>query len=369
MRRAALAVWLLSMSCSCAQRPQPSAASDTGAKPERSASNVPAPLAQPQQPRVESAAAKPAVPGFRVVEAAGLSENVRIAGLGQRLGTAAGSAAIDLPNAARVRLEPSTRIVVLEFEPSTFVLVTGSVFVELLPEGNQPGRAALRLVTALGTLIVSNTAEVWAAQRGWPDANKSEATAGVAVQAQLLLLRGVGELAHVAAGGGVQSQPVVAGQTLPARNSQHGSPANLTLQDARRASAEFMRRRGTPVRLALATERLDRALEDRVAEQRSGAAIMERMARLVAQRTSVAARADAGANTSSGAELRAAQRELASHAQQKHLLRQRSLLIAEQSVLAQLAACAVRVDAGLDCPELSAWTVRYAAALAEGQAR
>jgi hypothetical protein len=356
--------------CSLSPRQKSRRGSDAGVHAVAAANVVVAPVAPPVA-QLQPAAAPPpsaaSVPLFRLAHAQASGEGSKLVGLGESLATQAEtSIALDLPNGARVRLEPDTHIVVLEFEPSTLVLVSGAVFVELLPQGNQPGRSELRLVTALGTLIVSNTAEVWAAQRLWPATKRARASPPALAQAQLMVLRGVAELVRVDAAGLLHAEPLGAGETRPNAQPAKQPTTNFTLEDARRRSAEFVRQRRNPISMEVESGVLTRALAASAAQQRVGAELTDRMARLVAARAggSVGPDAGAAARASDAEQVRAIMRELAGHAQQKHLLHQALLLAAEQYASAQLAACATLDSLRPQCPALATWNDSFSAALA-----
>jgi hypothetical protein len=361
------------LACSDARRAQPSKA-DAGARLTPAPSSSQAPVRAPphSQEAVRAQpppAAAPAVEPFRIVERKGIQSSSSIAALGQRLFTGPdGGVVLDLPNGARVHLEPSSRLYVLELEPCALLLISGSVFIELLPQGNQVGRADLRLVTALGSLIVTNTAEVWISQRNWRQV--TGATGSVSSQTYLTLLRGIAELARLDSGGELQTEPLTAGQGLATAVLPKARRPLTTVDEARTASVEFMAQRRDPVRLRPQAGRLERALAAVAQEQDVGTVLLSRMA---AQRQSAVARvpvlsADAavlGESTRIGtlAEVRAYQRQLATHAQQKHQLRQVLLLAAEESLLALLAACEAPEAPELVCPGLSDWQTRFAARL------
>ena len=314
-------------------------------------------------------------PRFRMVSQMGALDSQRVVGLGQRFSAGPdASVVVDLLNGARVHLEPSSQLYLLEFEPSALLLVAGSVFVELLPEGNQPGRTSLRLITALGSVLVSNTAELWVSQRNWP---VSPATAPAAAsQTYLVMLRGVAELVRFTADGSVQVEALAAGQTLPAALASRSPPAAATLDATRTAAHEFMRKRRNPALVRSSDGRFERAFAAFEQERAVGAALLARITPASAQATGVArvpdlvgdaaARREPGAASAligSAAQVRAYQRQLASHAQRKHELRAALLLAAEQSLFALLAVCDLAPAPGSACPAWSSWQARYAAQL------
>jgi hypothetical protein len=342
---------------------------DTGAQAMRSSSAVAMPPASPPAPP-PPAATPPVAPLFRSVEQQGKPDSQRIAGLGHAFSTdVQARVVVDLPNGTRVHVEPSSRVYVLELEPSALLLVAGSVFCELLPAGNLPGRTGLRVITALGTVLVTNTAELWVAQRNWPKASQARDSDALASQDYLVLLRGVAELARFTAEGALQSEPLLAGQTLPTGVLGKLRPAAATIDAARAASVEFMRKRRSPALLSGADGRLDTALLAFEQERKLGAALLSRiapqpangMARIPALSGDAAAQAaSARARIGTGAEVRTYQRELASHAQRKHGLRAVVLLAAEQSMFVALAACDAGAVARAACPGWSEWQTRYA---------
>jgi hypothetical protein len=360
MRAASLLFACMLLACSDARRAKSSKAADAAhsmAAPSSSREVVSVPPPAP-------AAAPPAQP-FRIVERKGVQGSSSIAALGERLFTGPdGGVVIDLPNGARVHMEPSSRLYVLLFEPCAVLLVSGSVFIELLPQGNRFGRDGLRLITALGTLIVSNTAEAWISQRNW------QKGAEAASQTYVTLLRGVAELAHLDSDGALSTEPLVAGQRLATGALPKAGRTLATLAEARAASAEFMAQRRDPLRLSVQAGRLERVLAAVAQENSVGSVLLSRMA---AQRQNAIARvpvlsADAavpGESTRIGtlAEVRAYQRELATHAQRKHELRQLLLLAAEHSLLALLATCDAPEAPLLVCPGLSDWQTRFSAGL------
>ena len=367
MKAAALSVCLL-FSCNAGARPQPSAASEQrpaaaavdSLRAERPSQPAPKGLqAAPSSARVERAAR----PRYRSPSADALRVELTVPGLGQWLSAQPDrEAAIDLPNAARVHLAPGTSLVVLDFEPSAFALVTGAVFVEMLPQGEQQGRTPLRVVSALGTVIAANSAEVWLSQARWQKPGAANDSGVEPMRAALILLRGSAELAQRGPDGSTVSQILGAGRVLPGEKPRDHALVPPTLDAARRIGAEILRRQRTALRVAGPVDELEHALAASAEQRRQGAALLSG---LLAQRANAQG---APASHADVAAVRRAQRELAVHAQRRHTLRQQVQLAAERNVLTELLACD---DLGSSvpnaCPALGVWAERYARRV-QGQA-
>jgi hypothetical protein len=305
---------------------------------------------------------------LRIVEQTGMHADAPIEGLGRVLSTGRdGHITLDLPNGARVQLEENSRACVLELEPSAFLLFSGSAQVELLPQGNPAGQRALRLIGSQASLSVPNVAELFMAERVWL---APPARATLALQSYLAILRGSAELQRFGADDALHAESVVAGQEL-ASGSGPKPPQAKTLADARRSSAELLRRKRDALGWPDVDARLERALSQVAEERQHGT---ELIARLFPHGSApalqpVAARAGADAAAASGllpgphqavqSEVRAYQRSLAGHAQRRLQRRQTLLLAAEQSLFGALAACASHNTQEADCEALSAWRTRF----------
>jgi hypothetical protein len=309
---------------------------------------------------------------LRIVEQTGAHADAPIEGLGRVLSTGRdGHITLDLPNGARVQLEENSRACVLELEPSAFLLFSGSAQVELLPQGNPAGLRALRLIGSQASLSVPNVAELFMAERVWL---APPARATLALQSYLAILRGSAELSRFGADDALHAESVVAGQELVS-GSGPKPPQAKTLADARRSSAELLRRKRDALRWPDVDARLERALAQVAEERQHGTELIARLfphgsapaLQPVAARAgadAAAARADAsgllaGPHQAVESEVRAYQRSLAGHAQRRLQGRQTLLLAAEQSLFGAFAACASHNTQEADCEALSAWRTRF----------
>jgi hypothetical protein len=355
------------LACGPAHAPPPAGylAGDSAPQPQRAPSPKPPAVVEPPPPTA-AVAARPAL--LRIVEQTGMHADAPIEGLGRVLSTGRdGHITLDLPNGARVQLEENSRACVLELEPSAFLLFSGSAQVELLPQGNPAGQRALRLIGSQASLSVPNVAELFMAERVWL---APPARATLALQSYLAILRGSAELQRFGADDALHAESVVAGQEL-ASGSGPKPPQAKTLADARRSSAELLRRKRDALGWPDVDARLERALSQVAEERQHGT---ELIARLFPHGSApalqpVAARAGADAAAASGllpgphqavqSEVRAYQRSLAGHAQRRLQRRQTLLLAAEQSLFGALAACASHNTQEADCEALSAWRTRF----------
>jgi hypothetical protein len=353
-------------------------AGDSAPQPE-SAPPSPAPPVVAEPPPPPPSAAAPRAALLRLVEQTGTHADAPIEGLGRVLSTGRdGHITLDLPNGARVQLDANSRACVLELEPSALLLFSGSAQVELLPQGNPAGLTALRLISSQGSLSVPNVAELFMAERVW---SAPPARTTLALQSYLGILRGSAEWQRFGADDALHAETVVAGQELASGNGPK-PPQAKTLADARRSSAELLRRKSAALRWPDVDARLERALSQVAEERQHGTELIARLfphanAPAAPTLAPVAARAGslppsdaAGARADSAglvagpqravvSEVRAYQRSLAVHAQRRHQLRQTLLLAAEQSLFGALAACASHNTQEADCEALSAWRTRY----------
>jgi hypothetical protein len=201
-----------------------------------------APTADSAAPPMAAAPAKPTTPAargpaYRVAKRSG-GVQVERAPLGVRLDVPADSElSLDLVNGARVELEAGSRGWLLEAEPATVVLVSGSLFAQLPPQGSAAGRPALRVVTAGYAVSIAVNAEVWLAR---PAANSGR---GAARPQYLAVLAGVADLEHLAAdpASPIANQQLLAGQAfsgpVPANAISPKGPR--TLEQARAAYAQL----------------------------------------------------------------------------------------------------------------------------------
>ena len=230
------------------------------------------PPAAPSAPPPTAAAPRAAL--LRLVEQTGARADAALDGLGRVLSTGRdGHHPLDLPNGARVQLEANSRACVLELEPAALLLFSGSAQVELLPQGNPAGLTALRLIGSQGSLSVPNVAELFMAEHAWL---APPARGPLATQSYLAILRGSAELQRFAADAALHAETVVAGQELTSGIGPK-PPQAKTLADARRTSAELLRRKRDPLRLLEVDARLDRALSQVAEERQHGTQLIARL--------------------------------------------------------------------------------------------
>jgi hypothetical protein len=368
---------LLSLSILACGRTYTPPAAGAGAPAPQSAPSPKPPVVAAPPPPAAADVARPAL--LRLVEQTGTHADAPLEGLGRVLSTGRdGHVTFDLPNGARVQLEANSRACVLELEPSALLLFSGNAQVELLPQGNPAGLTALRLIGSQASLSVPNVAEVFMAERVW---SAPPAHATLALQSYLAILRGSAELQRFGADDALHQESMVAGQELVS-GSGPKPPQAKTLADARRSSAELLRRKRDALRWPDVDARLERALAQVAEERQHGTELIARLfphgsAQAVPVLQPVAARAGplpqadaAGARADSSgllagphqavvSEVRAYQRSLAGHAQRRLQRSQTLLRAAEQSLFGALAACASHNTQEADCAALSAWRTRF----------
>lgn len=285
---------------------------------------------------------------MRVVRANEQAElqSERVEGVGRWFATGAHERAeveLDASEDARIRLGPATQLWALE--RGSLLLVTGRVKVQVSAGAARPGRSALRLATAQGTLYVPTATEFWVASRG-------RSTGAGALRALVLvrLLQGSVELLRVQREH-LQRDVLSAGQE-PSGSLPFEVAISATDEEAVAALQKGMREgRDQPV-LAGA----ERALEERRA---AWAVVREKGDRLLALVSASRAQkvGDAGAawKPQQPEDVRRYQRDLAHHAQVKHTLGELLLSAAEQAMLATLMSCPAPRAGAASCPALERW--------------
>jgi hypothetical protein len=272
---------------------------------------------------------------------------------------------------------------VLELEPSSLLLLSGSAFVELPPQGKPAGQVGLRVITSQGSLLVSNMAELLIAERPFLDAGRRSQ---LLTQSYLAIVRGSAELTRFGEDGTLRTETVLAGQT--ASSGSPTPPAAITLDAVRRAAAALLRQRAHALRMPDVDARLAQALASVVDERQHGKELLARLSppasdaplqQIVQPGAARGARSPIverpSSQTGEGApirpraavvsDVRAFQRALASHAQRKLAARQTLLLAAEQSLFGALATCAVHKLPDASCDALVKWRTQFLGPLHE----
>jgi hypothetical protein len=118
-----------------------------------------------------------------------------------------------------LQLAPSSELLLLSMSPASVVLVSGSVYAQLLPQARAPGQATLRLVTRDFAAAVPGNAELWVAQEPGLDS----------AAACLAVLAGSAEFERIVeAEAGVRSQPLEAGRMVaPGALEPSAGPGSL----------------------------------------------------------------------------------------------------------------------------------------------
>ncbi len=247
---------------------------------------------------------------------------------------ASGELAIDLANGGRVALEPETHAVLLEAEPAAVVLLSGALHAQLLPQGSQPGREPLRIVTAAYVLSIASAGELWLAQ---PDDDARRAPYA-AVLAGLVELERIGSDAAT-------PETLGAGQEISGSELQLRPTGPRTLAQAKQTAAKI-RARASPRAAEDAADALSQALASWDAAERRADEL------LIDQR--------AAKQRNDGEAVHRAQRALVALAQEKVGIRRRVRLAFELAAARELA--------GKRTPssELTALAARAASALPSG---
>ncbi|HKU42444.1 MAG TPA: hypothetical protein VJR89_30000 [Polyangiales bacterium] len=128
---------------------------------------APAAETKPAVPAAESAPppmAASARARFRVAKRSGDARTGSLP-LGTSLETPAkAELTVDLANGARLTLGPESRALLLDAVPGAVVLLSGRLHAQLLPQGQLPDRAPLRIVLDGQTLAVPEAGELWVAR-------------------------------------------------------------------------------------------------------------------------------------------------------------------------------------------------------------
>lgn len=285
---------------------------------------------------------------MRVVRANDAAElqSERIEGIGRWFATGADERAeveLDASEDARIRLGPSTQLWALE--RGSLLFVSGRLKVQVSAGAARPGRRALRLATAQGTLYVPAATEFWVASRG-------RSTGAGALRALIVvrLLQGSVELLRL-------QQEHLQRDALSAGQERFGPlpfevATSATDEEAVAALHKGLREgRDQPVLVGA-----ERALEERRA---AWAVVRERGDRLLARVSPSHAQklGDAGADwkPQRPEDVRTYQRELANYSQAKHTLGELLLSAAEQSLLATLMNCPAPRAGAAACQGLERW--------------
>jgi hypothetical protein len=284
----------------------------------------PAQAEQPQQPTGPQPTAAIARSRWRVAKSTGAIKT-EPSPLGTRLETAEGAElTVDLANGARLVLAAGSRALLLAAEPAAVVLLSGQLYAQLLPQGQVPGRASLRVVIDSLTLGIPEAGELWLA--------RPRAAAGT----YAAVLAGSAEREALDGDGALQRHTLIAGQDLlGAAPPRRAGPR--TLEQAQQAYARVQAKLPRPQSLSAAPA-LDRALAAWTAAE-------GRARELSAAQRAAKERGDTPA-------VQAAQHELVTLAQHKLDLRQQLRLAFELA--------AVRMLDGADASAIETFRASYA---------
>jgi hypothetical protein len=376
----------------CARSPAPRHSHDSAPALPRVENQSTPSAAAPRDPTPPPPTAAPVPAGLapaatrqlmRKVHSEGAQLDVRVEGLGELLSTGSdGKVVVDLLSGARLEVEHDSQIFVPEFVPGGLVVIAGSVFLSLPPDGGRPDRPAQRIATAHASLLVLQAGELVVAQRTW-SSDTNGAAAELLAQTFVARLRGDAAVQRLdATSGKLLSSSLVESNAAGLDDPRIvGLPALAT---ARAAAQSFLAKRQRPRSVRDQDLHLERALDELAAERVASAKLLQRVlpsrnapsANLPAPpsaATPPAAIVPAGAVADSAgpisaaphgtSEVRAFQRELAEHAKHKSELREALLLAAEQSLLARLARCHEPTQLAT-CPFLNDWQTRFSVRLA-----
>jgi len=325
----------LSLALACTREPAREEASTREPPPAREAEKRDA-----TPPPPPAAKAVPRGPQYRIAKQSGAVQ-VERAPLGVRLDVPADAElSLDLVNGARVQLEAGSRGWLLDAEPATVVLVSGSLFAQLPPQGSAAGRPALRVVTAGYALSIAVSAEVWLAR-------PAAASGGAAARPQYVaVIAGLADLEHLPADAQapIGNQQLLAGSAfsgpVPGKEISAKGPRTLELARAAHLGLRTSTKPGAHGAAPDPSARLESALATWSDAETRGRTILE------AQRTAKANGDAAGVS--------ARQTELVALAREKLAIRERVRLgyeLACERALGQLG------DANSD---LASFEARYA---------
>ncbi|HKP62947.1 MAG TPA: hypothetical protein VJV78_39700 [Polyangiales bacterium] len=280
--------------------------------------------AEPPVPQASPPTAASPRARFRVAKKSG-AVKTEPAALGTLLETAAGAElTVDLVNGGRLVFGPATRVLLLDAEPAALVLLSGQLYAQLLPQGQVPGRAPLRVVIESLTLGVPEAGELWL--------GRPRRAAGT----YAALLAGSAEREQLEADGTIARHALIAGQDmLGAAPPRRAGPR--TLEQAQQAYARVQNKLARPDE-SQAGAALDRALA-------AWAEAEGRARALAATQRAAKERGDTAA-------VQAAQHELVTLAQHKLDLRQQLRLAFELA--------AIRVLDAADASALESFRASYA---------